>query len=639
MLLNMSTTVNEEAFITGATHARALLAGSSRDPSNHNEAMRMNEQGWTAAELSELENHRTNHSWTEIDASEVPADRRLVRMTWAYKTKRSGKLKARLCIQGCSQVPGVDYDQTFCATMRSGTLRVLCAASIKFGLHMRRWDFVAAYLQGQLEEGEVIYCSLPPGYTTRTSSDGEEIPNVGKDGKPRVYRIEKPIYGAAQSGRRWQRTLFPWLDDYGFKQHGDDTCVFSIYKAVDTPSGPREEKLILGCYVDDLFCAYSHDDQYSLYHQFTTALKDEWDVEDEGEVHDLLNVEIKRDGNVISMKQTSYIERLLEDHLPDGLPKHFQSVKTPCDDKLEPRVRAAVEEVDIDSVDPTLRARFQSIVGALNYCVTNTRPDIAYPVGQLSRVLARPTPELLACAERVLCYLYRTRQIGLCFVADQKPLMGMSDSDWAVKHSTSGWVFKFCSAAVSWGSKKQKSVALSSCEAEIVAASEAAKEGVYLKRLLEDLKLHNEGEAVKLSGDNQAAIALSYNPEHHDKVKHVERRHFFIRETVEEGLLSVPYVKTVDNIADFFTKALPKETFFAMRDQIMNCDAHSSKEQRACIARGSLFTPVLARAMFATERRNRTARELRATGQSVHAELSESSYVGRGGVVQHGSSD
>ena len=151
--------------------------------------------------------------------------------------------------------------------------------------------------------------------------------------------------------------------------------------------------------------------------------------------------------------------------------------------------------------------------------------------------------------------------------------------------------------------------------------------------------MHNEGEAVKLSGDNQAAIALSYNPEHHDKVKHVERRHFFIRETVEEGLLSVPYVKTVDNIADFFTKALPKETFFAMRDQIMNCDAHSSKEQRACIARGSLFTPVLARAMFATERRNRTARELRATGQSVHAELSESSYVGRGGVVQHGSSD
>ena len=549
-------------------------------------------------------------------------------MTWAYKTKRSGKLKARLCIQGCSQVPGIDYDQTFCATLRAGTLRVLCAASANWGLSMRRWDFVAAYLQGNLEEGEVIYCSLPPGYTTIANSKGEQVPNLGKDGKPRVYRVEKPIYGAAQSGRRWQRTLFPWLLDYGFHQHDDDPCVFSIYDTVDTPSGPREEKLIIGCYVDDLFCAYSHDDEYSLYHKFTSELAEAWDVEDEGDVHDLLNVEIQREGNVVSLKQTGYIERLFSEFLPNGIPKCFQSVKTPCDDKLEAMVVAAVGEVDMDTVDPKLKERFQSIVGALNYCVSNTRPDVAYAVGQLCRVLARPTPELLTCAERVLCYLYRTRQIGLCYVADQKPLAGMSDSNWATKHSTSGWVFRFCSAAVSWGSNKQKSVALSSCEAEIVASSEAAKEGVYLKRLLEDLKMH-PGDAVAVSGDNQAAIALAYNPENHDKVKHVERRHFFIREKVEEGLLSVPYVRTVDNIADFFTKSLPKETFFSMRDQIMNCDAHSSKEQRACVARGARFQMRAAHGMALST----------AIGKQIYTGLFKSSYVGRGGVEPHASAD
>ena len=611
----------KDAHQSGNLLFRALLAGASGDPSNHNEAMRMNEKGWRPAELAEIQNHLTNKSWTEIDASEVPAGRRLVRMTWAYKTKRSGKLKARLCIQGCSQVPGVDYDQTFCATLRAGTLRVLCAASANWGLHMRRWDFVAAYLQGNLEDGEVIYCSLPPGYTTFTDSNGNEIPNVGKDGKPRVYRVEKPIYGAAQSGRRWQRTLFPWLLDYGFHQHDDDSCVFSIYDTVDTPSGPRQEKLIIGCYVDDLFCAYSHDDKYSLYHKFTAALQESWDVEDEGDVHDLLNVEIHREGNVVSLKQTSYIERLFSELLPDGIPKRFQSVKTPCDDKLEALVVAAVIEVDMETVDPKLKERFQSIVGALNYCVSNTRPDVAYAVGQLCRVLARPTPELLACAERVLCYLYRTRQIGLCYVADQKPLAGMSDSNWATKHSTSGWVFRFCTAAVSWGSKKQKSVALSSCEAEIVASSEAAKEGVYLKRLLEGLDMH-QGDAVAVSGDNQAAIALAYNPENHDKVKHVERRHFFVREKVEEGLLSVPYVRTVDNIADFFTKALPKETFFSMRDQIMNCDAHSSKEQRACVARGARF-----------QMRAAHGAAIEASiGEQIYTGLFKSSYVGRGGV-------
>ena len=306
---------------------------------------------------------------------------------------------------------------------------------------------------------------------------------------------------------------------------------------------------------------------------------------------------------------------------PDGIPKRFQSVKTPCDDKLEALVVAAAIEVDMETVDPKLKERFQSIVGALNYCVSNTRPDVAYAVGQLCRVLARPTPELLACAERVLCYLYRTRQIGLCYVADQKPLAGMSDSNWATKHSTSGWVFRFCTAAVSWGSKKQKSVALSSCEAEIVASSEAAKEGVYLKRLLEGLDMH-QGDAVAVSGDNQAAIALAYNPENHDKVKHVERRHFFVREKAEEGLLSVPYVRTVDNIADFFTKALPKETFFSMRDQIMNCDAHSSKEQRACVARGARF-----------QMRAAHGAAIEASiGERIYTGLFKSSYVGRGGV-------
>jgi hypothetical protein len=83
----------------------------------------------------------------------------------------------------------------------------------------------------------------------------------------------------------------------------------------------------------------------------------------------------------------------------------------------------------METVNPKLKERFQSIVGALNYCVSNTRQDVAYSVGQLCRVLARPTPELLSCAERVHCYLYRTRQIGLCYVADQKPLAGISKTN------------------------------------------------------------------------------------------------------------------------------------------------------------------------------------------------------------------
>ena len=115
---------------------------------------------------------------------------------------------------------------------------------------MRRWDFVAAYLQGRLDEGETVYCSLPPGYPGETTADGQ----------PAIYRIKKPVYGMAQAGRRWQRTLFPWLKEIGFTQHTSDDCLFSKVVTHDTPHGPREERLLLGCYVDDLFAAYTHDD-------------------------------------------------------------------------------------------------------------------------------------------------------------------------------------------------------------------------------------------------------------------------------------------------------------------------------------------------------------------------------------------
>ena len=94
---------------------------------------------------------------------------------------------------------------------------------------------------------------------------------------------------------------------------------------------------------------------------------------------------------------------------------------------------------------------------------------------------------------------------------------------------------------------------------------------MYLKQHMEEMGLHS-GEPLVLGSDNTAAIALSYNPEHHDRVKHIERRHFFIREAVEDGKITVPYVPTSENLADFFTKCLLVRKFEEMRNKIMNCD-------------------------------------------------------------------
>eukprot|EP00965_Chrysotila_dentata_P211831 6186663-Pleurochrysis_carterae.AAC.1 len=133
----------------------------------------------------------------------------------------------------------------------------------------------------------------------------------------------------------------------------------------------------------------------------------------------------------------------------------------------------------------------------------------------------------------------------------------------------SGHVFMYGKAAITWSSKKQPTVALSSCEAEIIAVSEAAKKSTYLRALLRELGEPND-DATKLHLDNQSAINLAYNAEHNSRSKHIHRRHFFIREKVEELELAVPFVRSADNLAYFFTKPLSPRLFFPLRDVIMN---------------------------------------------------------------------
>ena len=328
------------------------------------------------------------------------------------------------------------------------------------------------------------------------------------------------------------------------------------------------DSLIVGCYVDDLFILYNNSDEFSLYSQFTEALSKKWDVDDEGDVSDLLNIEIVRGERHVLLRQTAYIEKMCRQWLPEGPPSHVQMNSTPHTDDLPALVLDATQCTD--DPDPELVKRYQSLVGALLYAATNTRSDVAYAVGLLCRAMSKPTNDLFKAALRVLGYLNRHKHIGLCYEASNGPITGMTDSDWAVKHSTSGYVFTLAQAAISWSSKRQPTIALSSCEAEIMAASEAAKEAVFLDRLCSELELKRSSEPIHLYCDNKAAIDSSYNPENHARTKHIDRRHYFIRELVEDGKIVVPYVSSTDNLADFFTKPLSPARFFALRDKIMN---------------------------------------------------------------------
>eukprot|EP00965_Chrysotila_dentata_P007616 248083-Pleurochrysis_carterae.AAC.1 len=150
----------------------------------------------------------------------------------------------------------------------------------------------------------------------------------------------------------------------------------------------EEQRVTLGCYVDDLFTLYSHDGTSSLYDDFVRALTHRWNVEDEGPVSDLLNVDISVDESCIILRQEKYISHLVATYLPEGVPLSFQKTRTPASESLPKMVEDALASKPTRTIPPDLLSSYQSLVGALLYCSTQTRPDVAFAVGMLCRAMS-----------------------------------------------------------------------------------------------------------------------------------------------------------------------------------------------------------------------------------------------------------
>ena len=467
----------------------------------------------------------------------MPRDANIVNALWIYKVKRDGTCKRRLCVDGSCQQYAVDYDQTHASTLRTSTLRVLGSIMAHLGLSSRRYDLVAAYLQGDLEPGETIYLRQPPGHVVK-----------GSDGSDRIAVVQKPIYGMKQAGRRLQRKLFPWFKQWEngkLTQLYADSCVFIAREGDDI--------IIIGVFVDDCCVLYKHETPGSLFDRFSKAFFDTWEAEDEGELSDLLNIHYRVTDDSVTLHQAPYIADLATRFFPDGVPSKLRSNQCPYVKELPAHVLDAVTDGS-PKVSAADHKRYRSLTGALIYLAVCTRPDVAYAVGMLSRAMHCPTDELMADAERTLCYLIHHADVGLTYNAGMKDPLAMADSDWATRRSTSGWLVMWHNAAITWGSKQQATIALSSCEAEIIAASKAAQEVIYVRQLLTELGFPPSGPTPQ-GCDNKAARDTAYNPENHERMKHVERRHLYIRECIERGEIVVPDVGTCDNLTDFLPSA------------------------------------------------------------------------------------
>ncbi|GBM68121.1 Retrovirus-related Pol polyprotein from transposon TNT 1-94 [Araneus ventricosus] len=297
-------------------------------------------------------------------------------------------------------------------------------------------------------------------------------------------------------------------------------------------------------YVDDIL--FTSQDPNML-QKFKIHLKKDLEIKYAGLAKYCLGLNFQQQNGIVAMSQQSYIRELLNRF-------DMTEAKTVvCPMDLGIRLKRS-DECDMEGLP------YRELVGGLLYLATSTRPDIANTVSKLSQFLNYYDSTHWKAAKRVLRYLKKTINFGLIFKRTDEPLFGYTDTDWANslddRKSYTGFCFILSGSAISWESRKQCTVALSSTEAEYMALSDGTKEAIYLRKLLNEL-CDADVKSVRLLSDNKGAIKLAENPIFHRRTKHIDIRHHFVREALNNNVINIKYISTEDMAADVLTKALP----------------------------------------------------------------------------------
>ena len=388
-------------------------------------------------------------------------------------------------------------------------------------------DVKNAFLNGDLEEE--VYMIIPPGLENRSN-------------QKLVCRLKKSLYGLKQSPRAWFDRFTRTLTDNGYLQCQADHTLF-------VKGEFRGKMAILIVYVDDIIL--TGDDSEEIL-RLKKVLATEFEIKDLGTLKYFLGMEVARSQEGIVISQRKYILDLLNETGFLGC----KPVDTPMDSTK--KMNRSKESILVD------KGRYQRLVGKLIY-LSHTRPDIAYSVSVVSQYMNNPTEDHLDAVNRILRYLKMTPGLGLIFrKSKSREVEIYTDASWAGeqtdRRSTTGYCSYVWGNLVTWRSKKQAVVSRSSAESEYRALALGICEGMWLQRLLRELKVEVQVSALMFT-DSQAAISIAKNPVHHDRTKHIEIDRHFISEKVNTGVIQLSYIPTRQQIADVFTKALPRITF------------------------------------------------------------------------------
>ncbi|GFT41431.1 retrovirus-related Pol polyprotein from transposon TNT 1-94 [Trichonephila clavipes] len=479
---------------------------------------------WHDAMDREINIMKERKVWDLVDH---PDNIKILENRWVYTIKydennKIVRYKARLVARGNTQLRGESFDEVFSPVINFTIVRLfftICVCLWKW-THIQV-DITNAYLYANLDT--VIYMKQPTGY---------EIDNN------KVCRLRKAIYGLHQSGRQWFLELENKLIKLKFKKLQWVNCVYMF-----------EDNVILLFYVDDIIIFGKEMENVNFVLQL---LQKNFDLKIMGKTKKLLGIEFEEIGNSLFIHQRSYIRRLCE---------IYEKYKYPISSLPISKGQVLSKLDSPKTSEEILTVPYRNLIGSLSFIAIRTRPDIMYAVNVLSQFQANPGIKHWNCLLRLLGYLKYTQEykLELSKVKSLK-LRCYSDSDFATNRddrvSMGGFITFIDETPISWRTFKQKSVSLSTMEAEYVSLTEAAKEFIWLKNVIDNKSLNLELSENVMFCDNQAAISVSKSPVENYRTKHIDVRYHFLRNLIYDKVFQIKYIGTKNNLADILTKPM-----------------------------------------------------------------------------------
>ncbi|GKA67546.1 putative ribonuclease H-like domain-containing protein [Tanacetum coccineum] len=490
-------------------------------------AKALEDPDWVAAMQEEMQQFINQQVWKLVP---LPNGKHAIGTKWILKNKRDARgivvrNKARLVAQGHRQEEGIDYDEVFAPVARIEAIRLFLAFASYMGFLVYQLDVKSAFLYGEIEEE--VYVTQPKGF---------EDPYFPKH----VYRVVKALYGLHQAPRAWYARLSAFLLQHNYRRGTIDKTLFIKKDSRDI--------LLVQVYVDDIIFGSTNK---AWCDDFEVLMKGEFEMSAMGEMTFFLGLQVKQLPDGIFISQDKYVKDMLTKFDMESVrtaTTPYEAAKTKLKDETDPPVNVHL---------------YRSMIGSLMY-LTASRPDIMFAVSACSRHQVTPLTSHLNAVKKIFKYLKGQPKLGLWYPKDSPfQLEAYSDSDYAGSHgdrkSTTGGCQFLGRRLISWQCKKQTIVATSSTEAEYVAAASCCAQVLWIQNQLLDYGFNFMN--TKIFIDNQSTICIVKNPVFHQRTKHIEIRHHFIRDANEKNLIQVLKIHTNDNVADLLTKAFDGPRF------------------------------------------------------------------------------